>query len=338
MATFDSIKKDLKDRNLAPIYFLHGEEAYYSDALTELFEEYLPEADRPFNRFTLYAIEKSPDDVMDIARRYPMMADKLVVIVKEVQNVQGGGGKWVNKLAPYAKEPSPTTVLVIVARGEKLACKEFTEAVKKGGGQIAEFQKIKYDRDLQPLILDFVNQHSLKIDSKGVRMLADFIGTDLSRLYNEIEKLTLLLPQGGTITPEVIEKNIGVSKEYNSFELVKALARRDTPKAMTIIRYLNNNQKNNPWVLTLSNIFTLFSNAMVAFYTPGSDRDLMLALGKSNSYGLDDSRTCTKYYSATEVLKAIRLIRQVDTQGKGIGSRQNITDLMEDLVMRICLG
>lgn len=332
-SNFNSIKNDIQKHTLAPVYFIHGEEGYFSDLIVEMFENYLPEADRPFNLFTLYAIEKDPEDVMDICRRYPMMADKLVVIVKEIQNA--GGGKWANKLAPYAASPSPSTVLVVIARGAKIACKEFTDSIKKGGGVTVEFPKITQERDIQSLIIDLIKEKGLTIDEKGIKMLTDYVGTDLSRLYNEIGKLTIVLPQGARITPEAIEKNIGISKDYNNYELAFAVANRDIAKSMQIIRYFSRSPKNNPWVMTLFSLFSLFSNTLLAFYSPRDDYYLKNALGIWHFNDLKTCKLCMQNYSASQVIEIIRLIRSTDNQGKGNGSRRNVNDLMEELIFNI---
>lgn len=333
-SSFENIRKAIIEHKPAPLYFLHGEEGFYSDILVDLFDNYLPEDEKAFNYFTLYAAEKDPDDIMDIARRYPMMSEKTIVVVKEVQSVKGGAGKWLNKLAPYAATPSPTTILVVIARGTKVSCKEFTDALKKSGGVVLESQKIK-DSDLPSIINKFVKDVGLNIENTSVSMLADNIGNDLSRIYNEIGKLKIVLPKGATITPESIEKNIGISREYNNFELVHALSLRNTEKAFKIIRYFNSNQRDNPWVMTLSAIYQLFSNALIGFYSNRTDAGIRTDAAIWNINALNDCKNCMRNYSPSQIIEIIGLIRQADAFGKGNGSRMDISDIMENLIASI---
>lgn len=335
--SYESLVKDIKNKKTASVYLLHGEEGFYSDRLIELFEDYLPEEEKAFNLFTLYAPEKDPDDIMDIARRYPLMSSRIVIIVKETQSVRGGAGKWINRLAPYASNPSPTTILVIVSRGTKVACKEFTDATKKGGGIVFESTKIK-DFQAAESIRSLIGSMGLKYESSAVDMLAENIGADLSKLYNELLKLKMILPQGATITPESIEKNIGISREFNNYELTRALSLRDGVKALKIIRYFNSNQRDNPWVLTLSTIFNLFANALIGYYTEKNDTALGQALGTSYSRTLNECKTTMKNYSPSQIIEILGLIRKADAFAKGNGSRQETGEIMENLILQILMA
>lgn len=332
--TFQSLKIDLRSGKLAPIYLLHGEEGLYTDLLLEEFDKLIPEEEKTFNFFTFYAIEKDPDDIIDIARRFPMMSSRLVVVIKEVQSAKGGGGKWVNRLAKYAVNPNPSTVLVISARGAKIACKEFTDAAKKSGGVVLEFAKMKDDQ-LPSLVSGMLKHTGLAYDNKVVGMLVNNIGNDLSRLYNEIEKLKIVIPQGGTITPESVEKNIGISREYNNFELTNALSKREAEKAIKIIRHLNSNQRETPWVLTLSAIYSLFAGALAAYYSDRTDSGIATAISTRYPKALYSTKEVMRNYSPAQLIEIIHAIRQTDTMAKGIGSRMPAETLMESLVLKI---
>ena len=335
--TFDSIRKQIKKRTPAPIYFLHGEESFFTDRLVEMFEEYLPEQERTFNHFNVYPLEKDPEAVMELCRRYPLMSEKIVVIVKEAQSAKGGAGKWVNRLAKYAANPSPTTLLVVVARGAKIACKEFTDALKKCGGVVLESSRIK-DNQLSNAFAGIIKDTELNFEPKAVAMLVDNIGNDIARAYNEITKLKLILPPGATVTPECIEKNIGISREYNNYELTKALAQRNAERAIKIIRHFNARPKDHSPVMVVSTIFNFFANTLVAVYTPRNDSALMAALKAKNTYALTDYKIAMNNYSASQLIEILALIRQADGFCKGNGSRMSPEDVMENLVLEILMA
>lgn len=331
--TFSSLSKQIKEgRNLAEVYLLHGEEGYYIDRLVELFENLLPEEDRDFNLTVLYAPETDPDTVIDACRRYPMMTDRQVVILKEAQS---GGATFLNALAKYIASPTPTTVLVIACCGAEAKGKDLTAALKKSNSVVYESKRLT-ERTVGPVILEMLKERNLSIEPKALEMFRDYVGTDLSRLYNEIGKLTVALPSGAVITPEAIEQNIGISKDYNNFELVGAIANRNYAKAMTISRYFRSNPKNSSPFQAVSMIFNLFSNLLAAFYaTDKSDRSLMAMFGFRSPYQLIDIKTAMRQYSAWQTIEIISELRRFDTNSKGVGSRMDPYDLFDNLIFRI---
>ena len=230
--TFESLKSQLAKRQYAPIYLLHGEEGYYIDALVKIFEQILPPEERDFNMYTMYAPEVTPDTVMDACRRYPMMSEYQVVILKEAQAIRAD---QLNRLHLYASQPSPTTIFVICCRGAVAKAKDLIAQIKKNNGVIFLSEKIKEHNALN-FISSYIKIKGLNAEHKALEMLRDYIGTDLSRLYNEIDKLALILGKNATITPESIERNIGVSKDFNNFELVDALSQRNANKAFSIFQ------------------------------------------------------------------------------------------------------
>lgn len=330
--TYPALIKHIESGKFAPVYILHGEEGYYIDELIKRFEQVLPEQDRDFNRYILYAAENSPDTVIDICRRYPMMADRQVMILKEVQTQPA---TYISALAKYLENPSETTLLVITSRGENIKGRETAAALKKGGGIIFESKKIK-DYNIGPVLVDLIKEQGLNVSPKALEMLKEFVGTDLSRLYNEIGKLCVTLPKGAMITPEVIEQNIGVSKDYNSFELVAAVARRDVGQSMKISEYFRKDPKDNPTMKILPVLFNLFANLLIAYYAPEkSDNGLMNALGFKSTYQLKDVKAAMQNYSAWQVIEIIGEIRRFDAMSKGIGSRMDQYDLFDSLLFRI---
>lgn len=330
--TFSELKRQLAARvKLAPVYLLHGEEGYYIDELVKDFEALVPEEERDFNLYILYAPESGVEAVMDVCHRYPMMAQRQVVIVKEAQAIRAD---QLNKLHSYVERPNETTVLVISCRGSQAKGKDLLAAVKKNG-VIFESKRLS-ERNIVPVINDLIKEKGLNVDPKSLAMLRDYIGADLSRLYNEIGKLALILGPGAMVTPEAIERNIGVSKDYNNFELVDAIVNRNPAKAFAIVEYFRNNPKNNPTVMTVSSLFNQFSNLLIYHYTRDkSQSGYMDALGMRNAWGLRVYEVAARNYNVRQTIEIISAIREFDTRSKGIGSRQNEYDLLKDLVYRI---
>ena len=329
--TFSQLKKLITERRLAPLYLLHGEEGYYIDELVKVFEELLPEEERDFNLYTIYGPETGVETIMDVCQRLPMMAEHQVVIVKEAQAIRADA---LNKLHFYAERPNPSTILVIACRGDKAKGKDLIAAIKKNG-IVFESKKVT-ERNLLPVISDLIRDKNMTVAPKALSMLRDYIGTDLSRLYNEIDKLSFILGPGAMITPEAIERNIGISKDYNNFELVDAINSRNAAKAMTIVEYFRNNPKNNPTVMTMSTLFNHFSNLLIYHYTRDkSQSGYMDALGLKSPWALKNYEAAARAYNVRQTIEIISALRECDCRSKGIGSRQNEYDLLKDLMFRI---
>lgn len=209
------------------------------------------------------------------------------------------------------------------------------KAMKQGGGVVFESAKVREDR-VGAQVAQFIKDRGLSVDQKALAMLCDFVGTDLSRLYNEVGKLTVSLGEGAMVTPEAVERNIGVSKDYNNFEFVSALAARDEAKVMKILRYFRADPKNHPVQPLAVNIFTLFSNLLAAFYAPDkSERGLMQELGFRWPGQLKDVRAAMRNYGPWHAIEIVQEIRRFDCRTKGVGSRQDPYDLLNDLAVRI---
>ena len=330
--TYEGIKKSLAAKNYAPVYVLHGEEGYFIDALVAEFEKILPDSEKDFNQYVLYAPEVEPGMVADLCRRMPMMAERQVVILKECQSARADK---LEKLKTYVADPNPTTILVICSRGAVLKGKELMGALKKGKAVIFESPKIK-EYNIAPYISDYIRKKGLSADQKSVEMLRDFIGVDLSRLYKEIDKLAELLPPRASITPEVIERNIGISREYNTFELTDALCARDAAKVFRIVMYMRNNPKNYPLVMVIGTVFNLFSDLLVAYYAADrSDAGIMAALGLKNNFALKRIKQGMQAYNPYQLVEIIGAIRDFDVKSKGVESRQNEHLLFYDLMYHI---
>ena len=330
--TFASLKTQFTSRKAAGVYLLHGEEGYFIDAILRMAEALVDEADRDFNLSTLYAPQVDAATVSEACQRYPMMADRQVVIVKEAQNVSAN---WFKPLKSYVENASPTTVLVVACRGAACKSGEFVKAVQKAGGTVFESKKLK-DSALSGAIADFVKVKGLTVDPKALSMLRDYVGSDLSRIYNEVDKLTVTLGQGAMITPEAVERNIGFSKDFNNYEFIAAISARDAGKAMTIVEYFKSNPKNNPTPITATVLANFFSNLLCCFYAADrSERGLMAACGFKWPSQLADVNRGLRNYTAAQTVQILSEIKDFDAMSKGNGSRQDPYDLLLSLTYRI---
>ena len=330
--TFNEIMQSIRKKSLAPVYILHGEESYFIDRLAEAFESLVPEQERDFNFYALYAPEITPEVVNATCMRFPMMSDRQVVILKEAQAVRSD---IINKLHTYCSRPNLSTVLVICFRGDKAKGKDLIAAAKKNGGVFFESKRLT-ERNIDPVIENLAHQKKLNIEAKGIAMLRDFVGLDVAKLYNEIDKLAFVLGEGQMITPEAIERNVGISKDYNNFELVDAIAAKDSAKIFRIINYFRNNPKNNPTVMTVSAVFNYFSGLLAAqFSKDKSPSGLLEATGCKWQSQLNKFTTGMRNYNAYKTIEIISAIRDFDVKNKGMGSRMNDYDLLHDLMFRI---
>lgn len=329
--TFESLMRDIKAGRLAPVYLLHGEEGYYIDVLTRALEQALPEDDRVFNQHILYALEHEPGAVMDLCRRFPMGGDRQMVIVKECQAARADK---VNSYHQYLRNPTPTTTLVLVFRGADAKGRDLMAAAK-AAAVVFQSKKVA-DWNVPTLVQNYVRERGMSIDAKSAAMLHEFVGNDLARLFNEVDKLGEILGPGAKITPEAIERNIGMSKDFNTFELLDALAARDAARAMRIVKYFNSNPKAAPATLVTGTLFGFYSDLLLAHYSPDkSDAGIAAALGLKNKFAAKRFVTGIQRYNAFQVIEAIGAIRQFDAMSKGRGSRQSEQPLLRDLVYHL---
>lgn len=330
--TYTALRNALARKQYSNVYFIHGEEGYYIDELAGLFETILPESERDFNQYTLYAPQTDAATVAEACQRYPMMAERQVVIVKEAQAVPVA---WFNKLLPYLESPVATTLLVIIARGASVKSATLTKSLAKGRAVVFESKRLA-PAAVTNTIREFIKERGLTIDDKALAMLQDYVGSDLSRIYNEIGKMTVALPANAMITPESVERNIGVSKDYNNFELIAAIARRDVPRIYKIINYFRRDPKNHQPIVTTPLLFNFFANLLTALYAPDkSDRGLMAELGFKWPGQLTDIKPGLANYRPWQIIKNISAIRRFDAQSKGICSRADQFDLFEILIFQI---
>jgi len=323
---------DIKNGKLSPIYFLMGEESYYIDEISKFIESsILTEEEKGFNQMVLYGRDVSVEDIVGQAKRYPMMAEHQVVIVKEAQDLS----RTIEKLVDYVEQPQPTTILVINYKYKTIdKRKKLYKALKKGG-VIFESKKL-YDNQIADWIRRVLSGHNYTISPKAAQMLAEFLGTDLSKIANELDKLKIILPEGTQITPEHIEQNIGISKDYNNFELQKAVGAKDVLKANQIIKYFGENPKDNPMVVTVSLLYSFFSKLLhLHGLHDKSPRSVASSL-KINPYFANEYIAATRNYPMKKVSGIIATLREFDVRSKGVGSNAvGQSDLLKEMIVRI---
>lgn len=331
--TFDALKRMLQAGDFRPVNILHGEEGYYVDELVKMFEKIIPQDDRDIALTNVYAPEVgNPQAIIDLCRSLPMMTDRQVIILREAQQVNS---TYLDKLAPYVKEPNPSTIFVIASRTKKIEAKGLLKACGKDSSIIFESQKV-WPSQVSKIITSFITERGLNADPKAVEMLSDFIGNDISRINNEIDKLAEILGPKATVTPEAVERNIGISKDYNNFELVDAIASRDFGKMMIIVRYFEANPRSNPYTVTTTAIFNFFADLLQAFYTKDrSEAGIKKELGIKNIFAYRRIALGMQKYTASQTVEIIDAIRQYDAMSKGVGSRQDPYKLLGDLMYHI---
>lgn len=331
----DEVKQlvqDIKNKNIKPIYFLMGEEPYYIDKISDFIEEtVLSEEERGFNQMVLYGRDVTIDDVVSNAKRYPMMAEYQVVIVKEAQDLS----RTIEKLISYAENPQPTTVLVVNYKYKKIDKRKALYKSINKVGVVYESKKL-YENQVADWIRRVLSGKSYAITPKAAQMLVEFLGNDLSKINNELEKLQIILPKDSQITPEAIEENIGISKDFNNFELRKAIGERDGIKAFQIVNYFSENPKDNPMVVTVSLLFSFFSQ-LLHFHglTDKSPRSVASAL-KINPYFVNEYITAARNYPMKKVSAVVATLREFDVKSKGVGANAIPQgDLLKELLVRI---
>ena len=313
--TAREILQDLKKKIFRPVYFLYGEEPFYIDELTAYIEHHaLDEADRDFNQQVLYGRDVSAQDVVDVSMRFPMMSNYQVIIVKEAQQIDS----W-EAMEPYFKKPSPTTILVINYKYKKLdKRKSLYKSISKNK-EVVVFESAKlYDDKIPGWITQRVKQMNFLISPQSALLLADHLGNDLSRINNELSKLTINLQPGETITNNHIEQNIGISKDFNVFELNKALSKKDVQKAFRIVQYFESNPKQNPLFVIIPVIYSFFMKVLLYHQFRNENRNTITAKLGINPFFLNEYQLAANNYPVAEIKKIMADIHSMDLKSKGL--------------------
>ena len=332
MSAVESLIKDIKNKKFLPIYFLAGEEPFFIDQVTEALEaNVLTEEEKGFNQTILYGQDVDMNQVIAIAKQYPMGSDKSFVLVKEAQHLT----KSIDDLDAYANQVQDSTVLVINYKGKKLDKRTKLYKTLNAKGYYFEYKPL-YANEIPAWIDEQIKANNQSIDPKAKFLLAEYVGSDLSRLYNELEKLKTILGQQA-ISVDHIEKHIGISKEYNNFELRNAIETKNIEKAFKIIKYFEKNPKDNPMVVTMTIIFSLFTNIIqYHILADKSKANVAKELG-INPFFVQDLAVAANNYPLKKATRIISLIREYDMKGKGVGSSGNVTsnELLIELIFKI---
>jgi DNA polymerase-3 subunit delta len=326
------IINDIKAGNIKPIYFLMGDEPYYIDKLTEYIEQnILQEHERDFNQTILYGRDVTIEDVVGNAKRFPMMADRQVVVVREAQELS----RTIDKIESYVENPQPTTVLVFAYKYKTLDKRKKVTKLLDKNGVVFESKKM-YDNQVGTWISRVLQGKGYSIEPKANAMLVEFLGNDLSRISNELNKLQIILPKGHTINPKDIEENIGFSKDFNVFELQNALGSRNQLKAYQIAQYFADNPKDNPMVVTTSLVFSFFIKLLKYHGLKDKNPKNVAAVLGVSPFFLKDYDVALKNYPMKKVSSIVATLRDIDVKSKGVGANSLPNhDLLKEMLVKI---
>ncbi|HQZ25878.1 MAG TPA: DNA polymerase III subunit delta [Flavobacterium sp.] len=326
------IVNDIKAGNIKPIYFLMGEESYYIDKLSDYIEDkVLTEDEKGFNQTVLYGRDVTIEDIVSTAKRYPMMAERQVVIVKEAQDLS----RTIDKIESYAENPMQSTVLVICYKYKTLDKRKKVTKLLAKNGIVYESKKL-YENQVGDWIKRVLAGKKYSIEPKANAMLVEFLGTDLSKINNELEKLQIILPKGSTITPHHIEENIGFSKDFNVFELRKAIGDRNQLRAYTIADNFAQNPKDNPIVMTTSLVFSFFVQLLKYHGLKDKNPNNVAKVLSVNPFFLKDYDIALKNYPMRKVSQIVGSLRDIDVKSKGVGANAlPQSDLLKEMLFKI---
>jgi DNA polymerase III subunit delta len=331
-ATFEEIISDLKKRIFKPVYFLAGDEPYYIDLITDFIaEKVLSDEEKAFNQIIIYGEETSVNSIIETSRRFPMMASHQVVIVKEAQAL-----KKIEDLAIYLDKPLLSTILVLNYKYKVIDKRTKLYKTLDTQGVYYESMRLR-DYQVPPWIERYLMTKGIKINPDASAMLTEFLGADLHKIVNELDKLLITLPAGKpVITTSLIEKNIGISKDYNNFELQKAIGEKNILKANMIVRYFTENPNDNPVTLTIASLFSLFTKILTYHYLTDKSKNNVASVLKIHPYFVKDYEISAMKYDATKTIQIISLLRTYDMKTKGFGDvSTDQGDLLKELVYKV---
>ena len=332
--TYDRLMADLQQGKYLPVYYLMGEEAYYIDKVENFMEKnILPEEERDFNQMVLFGADVNMHQVIENAMRYPMMAERQAIIVKECQNL-----KDTEPLEQYLQRPMPSTVLVFCHKGGSLDKRKKLPSMltKSDKAVLFESKKLR-EQQLPQFIIDYLKSQGVAIDARAASIIAGAIGADLNRLVSELDKLKVgLYDKQQTVTPEIVERSIGVSKDFNVFELKNAIIAKDAFKANQIIDYFDRNPKAGSIYNILPVLFRYFSDLMQAHYAPKKDEQSLAAWLEISPWGVRDYITGMRQFTATKTLQIIGKFREIDAKSKGLDNPNTPPEeLLKELIFFI---
>ena len=328
------IISELKKKNYQPVYFLHGTESYPIDLITDFIEKnVLSDEEKAFNQTIAYGKDADAVSIIDQARRYPMMADRQIIILKEAQEM-----RTLKEMQPYIENPTPSTLLVIAHKHKKLNMNTKLGKVLKAHAEVFEAKKL-YDNQVPDWIAAYLKSNKLTIDPNACQLVAEYLGTDLSKIANELDKLAINLTPGTMVTTELVEQHIGISKDYNVFELQKVLARRDALKANRIVRYFSANPKKGPMPVVVASLYNFFQKVfLLHFHRHHSESEVLSALGLRSPFFLKEYRMAARNFNIPQTEKIMHLLKEYDLKSKGVGyisTGKPEGELLKELVWKI---
>ncbi len=331
MASFNQIMTDLKNKKYKPLYLLMGEEAYYIDKISEyIAKNVLTEQEKDFNLTILYGKDADVTTVDHASRRFPMMSKYQVIIVKEAQNLQK-----IENLVHYATKPSKSTILVINYKYKSLNRNKKVYKAFDKNGVVFSSKKI-YDNQVPDWIISYLKDKKYTITPAGCALMSEFVGNDLGKLANELDKLMMALPEKTEINPQHIEENIGYSKDFNNFELQDAIRRKDVVKANRIINYFARNPRDHPIVLTITSLYFFFSKVLLFHSLKDKSRNNVAGKLQIRPYFVKDYEYTAKRYPIKKVVSIISILRQYDMKSKGLGNVSTGSEgLLKELIFKI---
>lgn len=329
--TFDQIIGDIRNKIYYPVYFLMGEEPYFIDTISDMLEDQvLDPAEQAFNQVIVYGRDVDVHDIVSLARNYPMTGDYQVLIVKEAQDV-----KNIDTLEQYIEKLPKSTILVLNYKYRKFDKRRSLAKKIDARGVLFESKKL-YDNHIPKWIVQYLAQKNYDITPKACQMMADFLGTDLHKVRNELEKLVIALPAGKKITDEDVERNIGISKDYNIFELQKAIGKRDVLKANQIVRYFGANSKDYPLLLTAINLYSFFTKVLKVHYTRDKSRNNLASILSVNPFFVEDYQLAARNYNIAGAVRCIAVLREYDLKSKGYNSQDiGADELYKEMLFKL---
>ncbi len=341
-ADYERIAADIRNRRFAPIYLLMGEESYFIDALSDMLSSsILDEASRAFNQMTVYGRDSDAGQVVNLCRQMPMMGSYQVVIVKEAQQL-----KNIEKLSLYTTKPQPSTILIICHKEKSVDKRSQLYKSTLSAGVVFESVRPR-DYEISSWLTQFASSRGCRLEPKALSMLTDHLGTDLAKIANELTKLLVSLPEGTqVVTDDDIERNIGISKEFNNFELCRAVALRDMHRALMIADHFAANPKDNPLLLTVMALFGQFRQMFIINYLRWQSRvrgvpfpqdmELMRILKVGNIYAIGELKQTSAQWDNRKVFNILGLLREYDAKSKGLNSGSaGDGELLRELLLKI---
>ena len=331
--TFDTVAHDVKAGKISPLYCLMGDEPFYIDRLESIItQKVMPESNRDFDMELLYGSDVDGMRVADSCRQFPMLGEKRLVVVREAQQMRAGQ----DALAAYCQNPMDTTVLVLCHKSGKMDTRKALGKAISANGVIFESKRV-YDSALPSFIKGYLKDKGKEIDEKAVQMLVEHVGADLTRMSSELDKLTIAIPEESRVTSAIVEDQTGMSKDFNNYELLGALAEKSKSQAAQIVKYYNNNPRSFALPATLSLMFAFYADLMQAYYSPDkSENGIAEWLGMPNWKVRREIMPAMRNYSGRRVMNILSMIRETDAQGKGVGGcRTAPGELLLELVFAI---